>query len=45
MKTPQFMTGNQELDKRKSIEEEFYKVVNSSINDPNTYTFEGASGN
>jgi hypothetical protein len=33
------------VEKRKSIEEEFYKVIDSCNNDPNTYTFEGAYGN
>jgi hypothetical protein len=36
------MMGQQEVEKRKSIEEEFYKVINACNNDPNTYTFEGA---
>jgi hypothetical protein len=42
VKTPQFEMGHHEVEKRKSIEEEFYKVINFSNNDPNTYTFEGA---
>ena len=35
-----YVKGNQE--KRNSIEEEFFKVINSGSNDRNTYTFEGA---